>query len=101
MKLCLLPAACAALHCPRTPPAAKFKLATLVQYVPLPVVGGYLGYVGYFCLAAGIGLGCSTTINTFSSWANLFGHGRHSGSETQGTCSSCLLHMHAVSAAVQ
>ncbi|KAF6261741.1 hypothetical protein COO60DRAFT_1699671 [Scenedesmus sp. NREL 46B-D3] len=53
---------------------AKFKLATLVQYVPLPVVGGYLGYVGYFCLAAGIGLGCSTTINTFSSWANLFGH---------------------------
>jgi SulP family sulfate permease len=56
-------------------PAAKFKLATLVQYVPLPVVGGYLGYVGYFCLAAGIGLGCNTTINTFSSWANLFAHG--------------------------
>jgi hypothetical protein len=25
--------------------AARFKLATLVQYVPLPVVGGYLGYV--------------------------------------------------------
>jgi SulP family sulfate permease len=56
--------------------AAKFKLATLVQYVPLPVVGGYLGYVGYFCLAAGIGLGCNTTINSFSSWANLFAHGK-------------------------
>eukprot|EP00878_Enallax_costatus_P013193 GHUV01013790.1.p1 GENE.GHUV01013790.1~~GHUV01013790.1.p1 ORF type:complete len:1035 (+),score=287.38 GHUV01013790.1:628-3732(+) len=50
---------------------ARFKLATLVQYVPLPVVGGYLGYVGYFCLAAGIGLGCNTTINTFTSWGNL------------------------------
>lgn len=55
--------------------AARFKLATLVQYVPLPVVGGYLGYVGYFCLAAGIGLGCNTTINTFTSWGNLCNHG--------------------------
>uniref|UniRef100_A0A383VST7 STAS domain-containing protein n=1 Tax=Tetradesmus obliquus TaxID=3088 RepID=A0A383VST7_TETOB len=53
---------------------SKFKLATLVQYVPLPVVGGYLGYVGYFCLAAGLGLGCNTTINSFSSWSNLFDH---------------------------
>lgn len=57
------------------PSAARFKLATLVQYVPLPVVGGYLGYVGYFCLAAGIGLGCDTTINTFTSWKNLIDHG--------------------------
>lgn len=59
---------------------ARFKLATLVQYVPLPVVGGYLGYVGYFCLAAGIGLGTSTTIDTFGSWANLATKGvRHTG----------------------
>eukprot|EP00879_Flechtneria_rotunda_P026975 GHRR01028828.1.p1 GENE.GHRR01028828.1~~GHRR01028828.1.p1 ORF type:complete len:515 (+),score=170.87 GHRR01028828.1:54-1547(+) len=50
---------------------AKFRLATLVQYVPLPVVGGYLGYVGYFCLAAGIGLGCNTNIDSFSSWSHL------------------------------
>ncbi|KAI7835444.1 hypothetical protein COHA_010661, partial [Chlorella ohadii] len=28
------------------------RLAGLVQYVPLPVVGGYLCFVGYFCLAA-------------------------------------------------
>jgi hypothetical protein len=33
--------------------------------------------VGYFCFAAGIGLGCSTTIDTFSSWSRLF---------TQGEC---------------
>lgn len=38
-------------------------------------VGGYLGYVGYFCLAAGIGLGSSVEINTFSSWANLLSQG--------------------------
>lgn len=56
-------------------PAARFKLATLVQYVPLPVVGGYLGYVGYFCLAAGIGLGTNTTIDTFTSWTALASQG--------------------------
>ena len=33
--------------------AGTLKLASLVQYVPLPVVGGYLGYVGYFCFASG------------------------------------------------
>ncbi len=31
-----------------------------MQYVPLPVVGGYLGYVGYFCVAGGVGLGTAT-----------------------------------------
>jgi SulP family sulfate permease len=42
--------------------AGRFKLATLVQYVPLPVVGGYLGYVGYFCLAAGVALACNVQV---------------------------------------
>lgn len=28
-------------------------LASLAQCCPLPVVGGYLGYVGYFCLSSG------------------------------------------------
>lgn len=36
--------------------AGRFKLAGLVQYVPLPVIGGYLGYVGYFIIAGGAGL---------------------------------------------
>ncbi|KAF8062987.1 hypothetical protein HT031_003826 [Scenedesmus sp. PABB004] len=53
---------------------AKFRLATLVQYVPLPVVGGYLGYVGYFCLAAGIGLGSNVQIGSFTSWGQLLDH---------------------------
>eukprot|EP00884_Botryococcus_braunii_P016374 jgi/Botrbrau1/341/Bobra.0022s0295.1 len=34
----------------------KLRLASLVQYVPLPVVGGYLGYVGFFCFLAGVSL---------------------------------------------
>lgn len=44
--------------------AAHLKLADMVSYVPLPVVGGYLGFVGYFCiaggtaLAAGVQVGC-------------------------------------------
>lgn len=27
-------------------PAARYKLAQLVQYLPLPVIGGYLSFVG-------------------------------------------------------
>ncbi|KAK9810835.1 hypothetical protein WJX73_000129 [Symbiochloris irregularis] len=49
-----------------------YKLASLVQYVPLPVVAGYLGYVGYFCLAAGISLACNVEVDSFLSWRNLF-----------------------------
>ncbi|KAK9811232.1 hypothetical protein WJX72_000395 [[Myrmecia] bisecta] len=49
----------------------RFKLATLVQYVPLPVVGGYLGYVGYFCLAAGVALATGAEVNTFTSWTHI------------------------------
>ncbi|KAK9845864.1 hypothetical protein WJX81_004564 [Elliptochloris bilobata] len=49
----------------------KFKLASLVQYVPLPCVGGYLGYVGYFCFAAGISLACGIEVGSFTSWAKL------------------------------
>ena len=33
-----------------------FQLAGLVQYLPLPVVGGYLAFIGLYCLEAGISL---------------------------------------------
>ena len=32
----------------------RLKLGTVVQYLPVPVVGGYLGYIGWFCLMAGL-----------------------------------------------
>ena len=33
-----------------------------MQYVPLPVVAGYLGYVGYFCVAASAALACNVEV---------------------------------------
>ena len=43
--------------------AGRYHLATLVQYVPLPVVAGYLGYVGYFCVAASAALACNVEVS--------------------------------------
>lgn len=34
----------------------KFKLAQLVQYLPLPVIGGYLAFIGLFCGLSGVRL---------------------------------------------
>eukprot|EP00051_Salpingoeca_urceolata_P019365 m.281611 g.281611 ORF g.281611 m.281611 type:complete len:1038 (-) comp19404_c0_seq9:16-3129(-) len=34
----------------------RLKLASLVQYLPVPVVGGYLAYIGFFCFEAGVAL---------------------------------------------
>lgn len=45
------------------------RLSGYVQLLPLPVVGGYLGYIGYFCLAAGASLGTGLTIEGFATWS--------------------------------
>jgi MFS superfamily sulfate permease-like transporter/CRP-like cAMP-binding protein len=51
---------------------ARLKLAGLVQFVPLPVVGGYLSFVGWFCLTAGLGLGTGAEVTgSPASWAAL------------------------------
>ncbi|KAG1670994.1 hypothetical protein FOA52_014384 [Chlamydomonas sp. UWO 241] len=49
----------------------RWRLAQLVMYVPLPVVGGYLGYVGYFCVAGGAALAAGVEINTVTSWVHI------------------------------
>jgi len=49
----------------------KFQLATLVSYLPMPVVGGYLAFIGYFCLQAGIGLTIGAEITTLNDWAKI------------------------------
>ena len=57
--------------------AGRFRLATLVQYVPLPVVAGYLGYVGYFCVAASAALACNVEVGSRRSmrvWPAVRGH---------------------------
>ncbi|GLI60655.1 hypothetical protein VaNZ11_002855 [Volvox africanus] len=51
---------------------ARLKLADMVSYVPLPVVGGYLGFVGYFCIAGGTALASGVQVDTLVSWTNLF-----------------------------
>ncbi|CAD7702019.1 unnamed protein product [Ostreobium quekettii] len=48
------------------------KLAGLVQYVPLPVVGGYLGYVGFFCVLAGAFLSADVEKTSWRSYLELF-----------------------------
>jgi MFS superfamily sulfate permease-like transporter len=50
----------------------KFRLADAVAYLPLPVVGGYLAFIGYFCLEAGVALCISHTIMKPSDWSYLF-----------------------------
>ncbi|KDD74914.1 hypothetical protein H632_c991p0, partial [Helicosporidium sp. ATCC 50920] len=39
------------------------RLASFVQYVPLPVIGGYLAFVGYFCSLAGLGLATGVDVS--------------------------------------
>ena len=51
---------------------ARKSLAQFVQYIPLPVMGGYLAFVGYFCIASGVGLGVSVEIGSIPSWSGLF-----------------------------
>jgi SulP family sulfate permease len=49
----------------------KFRMADLVSYLPLPVVGGYLGFIGYFCVMAGVSLCIDEAMIVPSDWAYL------------------------------
>lgn len=48
------------------------RLASLVQYVPLPVIGGYLGYLGYFFFVSGAFIATNINSNGFESYPDLF-----------------------------
>ncbi|GMH68165.1 hypothetical protein TrST_g5415 [Triparma strigata] len=50
----------------------KCKLASVVQYLPTPVVGGYLAYIGFFCGQSGLALMGGVEINGLSEWSLLF-----------------------------
>jgi MFS superfamily sulfate permease-like transporter/CRP-like cAMP-binding protein len=41
----------------------KLKLASLVSYLPAPVVGGYLAFIGLFCFDAGLNI-CTNVVFT-------------------------------------
>ena len=49
----------------------KMKLASMVQYLPLPVIGGYLAYIGFFCGQAGLAMMAGVEISTPSDWSKL------------------------------
>ena len=49
----------------------KMKLASVVQYLPLPVIGGYLAYIGFFCGQAGLAMMAGVEISTPSDWSKL------------------------------
>ncbi|GBG30337.1 Hypothetical Protein FCC1311_065562 [Hondaea fermentalgiana] len=44
----------------------RLKLAKLVAYLPMPVVGGYLAFIGLFCMLAGIGLSIGEDVSHVS-----------------------------------
>jgi SulP family sulfate permease len=47
-------------------------LATLVQYLPMPVVGGYLAFIGFFCFEAGLSLMAHTEITGVGDFGKLW-----------------------------
>jgi hypothetical protein len=49
----------------------KFKLADAVSFLPMPVVGGYLAYIGYFCVLAGTSLCISQPMMDLADWGLL------------------------------
>jgi hypothetical protein len=49
-----------------------FKLADAVSYLPMPVVGGYLAYIGYFCVQAGTSLCISKPMMSIMDWNLMF-----------------------------
>lgn len=48
----------------------RFNCANAVSYLPLPVVGGYLAFIGYFCVVAGVGLCISKSMIDGNLWTD-------------------------------
>jgi len=42
----------------------RLRLAKLVSYLPMPVISGYLAFIGFFCLGAGFSICTGENINT-------------------------------------
>jgi hypothetical protein len=48
------------------------NIASAVSYLPMPVIGGYLAFIGYFCFEAGVGLAISQNIMSITDWMILY-----------------------------
>lgn len=49
----------------------KLRWARFVSYLPMPVIGGYLAFIGFFCVEAGLGLCINSAVNGFRTWYKL------------------------------
>ena len=48
-----------------------FRLAEYIRLLPMPVVGGYLGFIGFYCFQAGVSLAISHNLATIFDWVYL------------------------------
>ena len=51
---------------------AKLRLATVIQYLPMPVIGGYLAYIGFFCGQAGLAMMAGVQVTNITEWGNFY-----------------------------
>lgn len=51
---------------------AKLKLATVIQYLPMPVIGGYLAFIGFFCGQAGLAMMAGVQVVSIMDWGNFY-----------------------------
>lgn len=49
----------------------KLRLASFVQYLPMPVVGGYLAFIGFYSLQAGVSMMTTQSIKEPADWFKL------------------------------
>ena len=49
----------------------RARLAKFVAYLPMPVISGYLGFIGLFCIEAGLSLCTGLVIQGLSDWPQL------------------------------
>jgi MFS superfamily sulfate permease-like transporter/CRP-like cAMP-binding protein len=56
---------------------ARLKLGQIIQYLPMPVIGGYLAFIGFFCGEAGLAMMSGVEVsnivqwNKFASWEKI------------------------------
>eukprot|EP00924_Labyrinthula_sp_SR-Ha-C_P009652 snap_masked-scaffold_22-processed-gene-2.12-mRNA-1 protein AED:0.10 eAED:0.16 QI:0/0/0/1/1/1/2/0/898 len=50
----------------------RLKLASLVSYLPMPVISGYLGFIGFFCFQAGLNLSTGQDVSSITQFAEYF-----------------------------
>lgn len=49
----------------------RARLTWLVSYLPMPVLGGYLAFIGFFCVEAGVALCIGDVVNGPGTWGRV------------------------------